>query len=206
MKSARLSARLVFATVAASTLWLPSAQAEGSLLWKATSAIPATVVPTYTNQVSPFPVTFVKPPKDEIDEAAVSEAIAVRQRLRDEAYERADKMLRSGSGFEPLLTGLRVGGVLEGNLGRRVLIRNQWLGVGSEVVVRQIRTRELIDALRALHEYDPSTAASMAGEVDGMLANNATVKLKVKSVSSKSLELTAPSGRAFTLPVNVDGR
>lgn len=191
------SATVALLGMAVLLLPLHAPQAEGSLLWKATNLTPATVVPPYTNQTSPFPVTA--PPKVEVDENAVTEALAEQKRLRDEAYKRADQMIRSGAGFEPVLRGLRVGGMLEGNLGKRVLLGNQWVGMGSQVRVRQTRTRELIEALRALQTYDTDMAVAMADHVDKLLRTNSTVTLSVKAISEKALTLAAPSGKTYDM-------
>ena len=179
--------------------------AQESLLWKATNPKPAAVVPQYGNQVSPFP-TAIRTASTEFDEEAQLAAEAERSRLRDEAVGRVKQMISSGSGFEPMLRQLQVGGTLNGLQGPRVLINNQWVGVGSTVDARQMRTQKLAEELQNLANIDPATASEMGQQVQSMVIAGATIKLSIKQIAERSLTLAAPSGQTYTLQININNK
>ncbi len=187
-------------------LWAGVSHAEGSLLWKTGNHNPAMVVPPYANQVSPFPKVIKEKAAvaEQPDQQAVSEALAEQKRLRDEAFSRTEDLIRSGRGFEPMLGGLQVGGTLDGLLGKRVLLNNQWVGVGSGLDVRRVRTREMTETITLLKEYDADAAGQMESEMNTALAGNATVRLTVKKIEPALLTLASPSGQTYTLPISVN--
>ncbi|RYG61565.1 MAG: hypothetical protein EON60_03045 [Alphaproteobacteria bacterium] len=198
--------RLTFALTLATALAAPAVHAD-SLLWKATNPSKPTVVPPYTNQVSPFPQRMLeKPPEDQADSAAVTEALAEQKRMRDEAYSHTEGLIKSGRGFEPMLSGLRVGGMLDGLLGKRVLVNNQWIGLGSGLDVRRVRTQEMTEAINSLKEYDLEAATRMGGEVSSALSASSSVRLTVKKIEPDLLTLTSPAGQTYTLPISINNR
>ncbi|RYG61747.1 MAG: hypothetical protein EON60_02375 [Alphaproteobacteria bacterium] len=197
---------LAVALTLVTLLAAPSVHAD-SLLWKAANPHTPTVVPPYTNQVSPFPQRALEKAADEqVDSAAVMEALAEQKRIRDEAYSHTENLIKSGRGFEPMLSGLRVGGMLDGLLGKRVLVNNQWIGIGSGLDVRRVRTREMTEAINSLKEYDIEAATRMGGEVSNALTANSAVRLTVKKIEPSLLTLTSPSGQTYTLPISIDNR
>lgn len=194
------------AVIVTTMLTAPAAHADG-LLWKGTNSNTPTVVPPYTNQVSPFPQRALeKPPEDQADSAAVTEALAEQKRMRDEAFAHTEVLIKSGRGFEPMLSGLRVGGMLDGLLGKRVLVNNQWIGIGSGLDVRRVRTREMTDAINSLKEFDIDAATRLGGEVSSALSANGAVHLTVKKIEPDLLTLTSPAGQTYTLPISIDNR
>lgn len=180
--------------------------AQDALLWKVDNTQPASVVPPYANQVSPFPQIVVEAPVEEVSDASVVEAMVEQQRVRDEAFSHTDNLIKSGRGFEPMLSGLSVGGVLDGLLGKRVLLNNQWVGVGSSVDVRRVRTREMTEAINSLKEYDAEAATQMSGELNTALSASGTIRLTVKKIEPTVITLASPSGQTYTIPISINNR
>jgi hypothetical protein len=179
-----------------STLIIPlMGYAEDNLLWKTVNNTPAQVVPTYGGQGSPFPLT-VAPATD----PSVSAVLDEKARMREEAYSYAQGLLKGGSALQPEVRSLNVGGILVGALGPRVLINNQWLGQGDKVNVRQVKTSEAVNAIKALAEYDSNAAAELGADLNANLAARPIVGLTLQSVTSTSVVLTGPQGRTV-LPV-----
>jgi hypothetical protein len=178
------------------------AQAEEGILWKSGNPGPANVVPTYTNQTSPFPMVALAPVA--VSETAVDEALLERQRLRDEAFGRADTLVRSGGALQPMMNGLRVGGMLDGTLGARVLLNDQWVGKGSRVKVRQVKSITAVQAIQALKEYDPDAAAELSGTLNAELTRNYVAELVVSGITSRTLVLTGAKGVKHVIDFEVD--
>lgn len=175
--------------MASSMLVTVDTQAEESLLWKAISTTPAVVVPTYAGQGSPFP-------KTELPAVASSntEILDEQARLREQAYNNAHNLLKSGNALVPDLRTISVGGVVEGNLGARVLINNQWLGVGGKIMARQYKTAAALEALKALTELDAAAGEDINQALNLELSQNPTVALTLRKITSNTLILGGPRG------------
>lgn len=167
-------------------LALPAGAEE--LLWKATNTQPAMMVPSYPGSGSPFPLAAVKP---ETLESGDSEE---QLRLREEALATASKLVASGRALQPDMRNITVGGVVEGNLGPRVLINNQWLGVGEKLTVRQYKTRQVQEALKALSAVDPGSAQQLADSVEAKLTAAPTLALTVQKITSQTVSLKSVYG------------
>jgi len=182
--------RLAALTLMASPVW-----AEESLLWKASNPLAPQVVPAYAGQGSPFPVKAPTP-----EEVSATEVMDEQARLRDEALSYAQGLLQGNMALQPELRTLRIGGTLVGAQGARVLVNNDWIGLGNNVKVRQVKTREAVSALKALAEYDPSAAEQLNGSLNARLSSQPVVALKVLRITSTSVVLETPRGPA-TIPI-----
>ena len=198
-----LTRRLAASLALLGVLTASTAMAQESLLWKTVNSTPASVVPPYTGQEGPFPrvveeVVSATAPQDE--------ALAEQQRQRDNAYNYAEGLLKSGKGFQPEMRLLRVGGMVEGNLGPRVLLNNQWVGVGTKVPVRLTKTAEIQEAIKLLANFDEAAASQMGQKLDGELSSNPLLQLSVQKITSQSLVLGAPGGKTYPINFNISSQ
>ncbi|PZP39994.1 MAG: hypothetical protein DI585_02260 [Pseudomonas fluorescens] len=177
-------------TVALLTL-AHGAQAQESLLWKAVSKQPAAVVPAYNGEASPFP-TRVAAVSNVSESSALEEEAA---RLRNAAFEEAQAVIASGRGVEPYTAGIRVGGVLEGMNGRKVLVANRWLGVGAVLPVRVTRSNIANEAIRNLASYDATASADLSRRLDSEIGSNPTTPLTLREIRKESLVFDSKYGR-----------
>ncbi len=166
-----------------------TSSAEESLLWKTINPASAVVVPTYAGQGSPFPVTVAP-----VEETSATDVLDEQARLKEEAYNNAQNILKSGNALVPDLRAVVVGGMVEGNLGPRVLINNQWLGVGDKLTVRQYKTSSAIEALKVLAELDATAGEEIKQALDTKLSQNPTVALSLRRITSSSIVLHGPQG------------
>lgn len=165
--------------------------ADESLLWKATNVSPAQVVPTYAGQGSPFPQTMVP-----VADPSQTEVLDEQARMREEAFSYAQGILNGGAALQPELRTLRIGGILVGSLGPRVLINNQWLGQGDKLNVRQVKTTQAMSALKTLAEYDATAAAELTATLNADLAARPAVAVTLRTITSSSVVIEGPQGRS----------
>lgn len=175
------------------------AAADDSLLWKTVNTNAPSVVPAYTGQEGPFPKVIVVSAT-----VAQDEIEAERQRQRDNAFNYAEGLIRAGKGLQPEMRTLRVGGMLDGNLGQRILLNNQWVGVGAKVPVRLTKTAEVQEALKLLATFDESAANELGGKIDAELTSNPLLNLTVQRITSSSLALGSPGGKSYSVEFNMN--
>ncbi len=183
---------LVLALVAA-----PAAHAQEGLLWKVNSRYQATVVPPYMGQPNPF----AGGGEVKVSETGVLEEEAQALRERQQTIDEATQLLNSSRAFEPYLDGMAVGGVVEGAQGRRVLIGNNWVGVGMELNVRLSISPQAQEALARIEPLDSETALSMRRSLDERRARVPTTRLKLLEIGEKNLVFQGDNGR-HTLPMH----
>lgn len=163
-------------------------RAEENLLWKATNSQPATVVPAYTGSGSPFPVTVTPEPVS--DTSLIDELT----QQRNTAYANARSLLDGGRSLQANMGGLSIGGIIEGVLGPKVLINNQWLGVGEKLPVRQSKTPEIEKALKELEAMDAEAAQTMRSSINARLQADPVINLTMTNITSQTLYFKSPYG------------
>lgn len=175
--------------VAVLNVLVTSAMAEEGLLWKSESIQPAVVVPAYAGQPSPFPTVKVAAAEvsstDEMDE---------KRRMRDEAFQSADRLVASGAALRPDLRVINVGGLVNGTLGSRALIGNQWVAVGAAVQVPQYKSSEALEAIKTLAEYDADAAQDLTSKLNGQLVAHRTLPLVLQRITSDTLVFKSSRG------------
>ncbi|MBI1308533.1 MAG: hypothetical protein GC129_01565 [Proteobacteria bacterium] len=179
------------ALVAALVLLSPLAWGQSIILWKAANSTSATVVPTYSGQPSPFPQ--VKAKVEEVSSTLDVEAEALRI-ARLQALHQAEQILNSKSAFQPQLQGLQMGGRVDGAAGPKVLIYNQWMGVGSQVRVALARTQNADAALDELRKYDSDAANLLENKLNKRLEANPTLDLTIIAIHPKIVEFKSIYG------------
>lgn len=185
---------LILAAVMASA----TAYAEDSLLWKSSNPAFAVVVPAYGGQPSPFPSAAPV----QVDVSATSE-VDEKRRLRDAAFDSAERQVNSGNALQADLRTLNVGGVVEGTLGRRVLVNNQWIGVGTQLGVRQYKSPVALEAIKALAEYDAGAADELTRHLNSQLTAQPILKLTLERITSGSLVLGSTKGK-YDIKFNIN--
>lgn len=163
-----------------------SLNAQENLLWKTRNAVSPTAVPMYSDQPNPFPAA---PEPAEADPNAEAAALLEQERMKEIALNNARTAVSSGQGLEPLINSLRVGGMLEGIRGARVLINNEWVGKGSQVKVRQVKSANVEQTIKALADLDESAATELTGQLNQQLSQNSFTTLTVQAITSQSVVL-----------------
>jgi hypothetical protein len=193
------STRTLLLTLLVGISALQTIHAEDGLLWKTVNPASASVVPAYAGQAGPFPRVI----KIEVT-THEDEAEAERQRQRDNAYNFAENLIKSGRGLQPEMRLLRVGGMLEGILGSRVLLNNQWVGIGAKVPVRLTKTSEVQEAIKALSIFDEAAASELGSRLDTELAARPLLDLAVRKITSSTLTLGAPGGKEYPVAISIN--
>ena len=175
--------------------------AEESLLWKAIAVTPAVVVPPFTGQTSPFPQVAV-PIVSVTEEVNMSE-IEEQKRMRDKAFNYAEQLIKNGRAMRPELSSISVGGMVEGQMGPRVLVNNLWVGKGTQVPVRQVRSAEALEALKVLGELDETASGELTQSLNSALAMKPTMLLTVTSIDATAMVLKSPDGTSYPLKFNI---
>ena len=177
--------------------------AEEDLLWKSVAMTPAVVVPPFVSQPSPFPQAAVLISATQpVDTAALEE----QKRLRDKAYNYAEQLIKNGQATRPKLSTISVGGMVEGILGPRVLVNNSWVGVGTDVKVRKVRSSDAVEALKVLNELDESASTELTQALNTELATNPLVTLVVHAITSTSLVLKSKGGTKYPISFDINSK
>jgi len=162
----------------------PHANAQEGLLWKVTSRYQPAVVPPYNSQPNPFAGGLVTA---QVSVSEVLEDEAQAQRERQMIIDEAANLLKSSRAFEPYLDGMVVGGVVEGAQGRRVLIGNNWVGVGMALNVRLGISPQAQEALARIEPLDSEAAQAMRRMLEERRAKVPTARLTLLEIAEKSL-------------------
>lgn len=170
--------------------------AQEVILWRANNDTSATLVPAYTGQATPF--ATVAGGKKSVS-ASDSSADAAEQ-ARIGALRLAEKLLSSKEAFQPDLNMVKVGGRVEGQAGVRVLMSNQWVGVGQRLGVRLVRSARAQTVIGELREHDKEAAAEIETRLDQRLSKNPKVQMVVKSIGTKEIKLDSEYG-PYAVPV-----
>jgi|GEM_PF-6898614 len=191
--------RTLFAiAIAAGIVWAASARAE-DLLWRVSNNVTPTVVPAYAGQLSPFP--YIKKDVKQVTPTLSAEELA-EQKQRARALQQAELVLSNvRRALVPQLDAVRVEGVISGQAGTKVLLNNNWVGVGTHVPVPLVRSQAAQQALSMLHEYDSIAADKLEHRFADLMSRNTLVNLTVSKIDSKGVTFSSAFGmRRLPLP------
>lgn len=171
------------------------ASAQGITLWQVDNAATPTLVPAYQGQSSPFPAVKVQ------EAVTADPMLAAAEQARVVALKKAEKLLSSKDAFQPALDQVRVSGRVDGMAGPRVLISNQWVGVGQRLGVRLVRSTKSHSIIDELRGYDAGAATEIEGKLQQKLSKTPYVQMVVKSIGAKEIKLESEYGRQ-TVPIS----
>lgn len=168
-----------------------SGWAQDIVLWKATNTNSSTLVPAYMGQSSPFPhiTQVVNNTSGTLDAEAEAARLA-----RLQALERAEQLLAGKEAFKPEVGLIRIDGRVEGAAGPKILISNQWVGVGRQLQVRLSRTAEADAALEELRKYDSDAASQLETKLDMRLQQSPYLSLTIDTIKAKEVQLHSSYG------------
>lgn len=178
-----------------------SAGAQEILLWKAVNEVTPSLVPAYMGQESPFPHTAVV--EEAVSPTLSAEAEAARL-ARLQALSRAEQLVAGKEAFRPETGNIRIDGRVEGLAGPKILIANQWIGVGRQLQVRLVRTPEADSALDELRKYDADAAGELDRKLNDRLEKDPYLSLTIQSIKPKEVQLHSDYG-PYTIPIAQSG-
>lgn len=171
-----------------------AARAQGITLWQVENAVTPTLVPAYVGQPSPFPAVKAQ------EVSATDPALEAVAQARLSALQKAEKLLASKDAFQPELGLVQVSGRLDGQAGPRILISNQWVGVGQRLGVKLTRSVKSQQVIRELREYDADAAGEIEGKLQQQLSKRPYLQMVVKSIGAKEIKLESEYGQ-HTVPI-----
>lgn len=173
--------------------------AQEILLWKTNNSASPTIVPAYTGQTSPFPQIIEKEATSLISDTLSEEAELARM-ARIEALQRAEKLLSGSDALRPELGPIQIQGRVEGVAGPKVLISNQWIGVGRRLKVALSKTYEATTAIDELRKYDDEAANELESKLNQRLASTPFLDLTIVKIGDKNIDLTSTYGE-HSIPI-----
>lgn len=178
-----------------------AAHAQENILWRVINAQPATIVPAYSGQPSPFPGAAAAPSTTTAEITAEQEQ---QRRERAEALQKAEQLLASRLAVTPEMRAISVGGRIEGMAGPKVLINNQWVGVNTEVWVQVTKSQQALDAIQILRDYDSEAADELDRRLTQSINKNPRIRMKLQKILSNTLVFSTPQG-SQRVPINLQG-
>lgn len=184
---------LVIALLAA----LPGLAITQDIQWQVTNPVTPTIVPLYDNQPAPFEHV------DPVAAAAANigptpEELAAQAAL-DQAMAKVNGLLSSKAGYQPEVSRLSFGGMLEGPNGRMVALNRRWVGKGTRLKVRVSMSPALSAALSDLRMMSETQAAALQSTAVNQVATQSAV-LTITSITDKQVTLSG-DGYTRTVPI-----
>ncbi|MFZ2619730.1 MAG: hypothetical protein WAX89_02560 [Alphaproteobacteria bacterium] len=174
------------------------------VLWSVDNSDESEIVPLYEGQNNPF-FTYAKPPEvkaQEVEEAKDAAELE-RQRINNAAgqiLQRIRAQLDSGQFSSPQVYGLKIDGYLKSATGEpKVLIKNEWKGVGDLISVATQVADKVSGLLAELSVYSPTAAEKMADEVEEKVKFINSYELRLYKINSQQIELKDSEGKIFVI-------
>jgi hypothetical protein len=158
--------------------------AQEQIQWLVNNTQSPTVIPLYANQESPFSYR-PDPHKFNIDQAQAQLQAQVSMRIAQ-----IQQMVQSQRALQPDISSLQIQAIIQGPMGPRVLMRNEWLKQGQTVQVPSQATPSYQIALQQLRQLQPNAP-------DPMASSYQNITLNLEKIERQGITLTGASQPLF---------
>lgn len=156
--------------------------AQDFIIWRVKSTISPSMPPAYKGQSSPFPYIAPEVPMVQAEEAIAPEDIE-RQQQVGAVVSRLQDLQRENRAIVPDTRMIRATARLEGPLGAKILINNQWIGRGEALQISEKISPAAQELLAQLRVLDNNLADQQQDMLWQSMSNGAKSRLAVKEIS-----------------------
>ena len=156
--------------------------AQDFIIWRVKSTISSSQPPAYRGQSSPFPYLAPEVPVARIEEVAAPEDME-RQQQVNVVMARLEDLRRENRAIIPDTRMIRATARLEGPLGTKILINNQWIGLGEMLRVSERMSPAAQELLAQLRVLDSNSAEQQQDVLLQSMSQESQARLAVKEIS-----------------------